>query len=240
MLLLWCYKHLAPLHVGPWFTCRRSVKRAWGTTIPHAQAWESIIWGSWMLNHPTTHGGIHARSLQRGSLLKLTQNAGSSCLKCKTSRVWSRVCLGAALISVSSNVPHGLSGALLGMFTSSTQAYVSGKHEPRDLRRNVQRFRQATEDKMAVTPTLICWRHIAGDLTPSWYSEYVKNVFHRHNDTVQLSHRTSQCSYMSRPDRGKRTTDGIMCCDLWTCSAREKTHSQRFFFSSFFNLQRNL
>lgn len=86
------------------------------------QAWESIIWGSRMLNDPTTHSRIHASSFQRGSLLKLTQNAGSSCLKRNTSRALSRVCLGAALISPSSNVPYGLYGALLGMFTSSRQA----------------------------------------------------------------------------------------------------------------------
>lgn len=89
-----------------------------------------------MLNNPTTHGRMHASSLQRGSLLKLTQIAGSSRLKRDTSRALSRVCLGAVLISVSSNVPYGLYGALLGMFTSSRQAYVSGKHEPGELRRS--------------------------------------------------------------------------------------------------------
>lgn len=131
LLLLWCDEHLAPLHFRPWFISRRSATRAWGyiTAIPHAQAWESIIWGSRMLNDATTHGRIHASSLQSDSLLKLTQNSGSSRLKHKTSRAWSSVRLSAALISLSSNVPFGLSGALLGMFTSSRSAYVSIKHK---------------------------------------------------------------------------------------------------------------
>lgn len=44
--------HLAALQSRPWFICRRSVKRDWGTAIPHTQARESIIWGSRMLNVP--------------------------------------------------------------------------------------------------------------------------------------------------------------------------------------------
>lgn len=92
-----------------------SVKRDWGTAIPHTQAWESILWDSRMLNASTTHGTTHASSLQSGTVRRPAL--------CVSSRPLSGVRLAAALISLSSHVLYGLYGAFLGMFTSSRRFY---------------------------------------------------------------------------------------------------------------------